>query len=110
MIPAPHTVGRRVPLVGAVDRYGNPIIEHGPAVDVPVHSISGPTVDGQTVDRDQDRDERLVMAPAGTDITTEDLVVIDGKDYEVDKVTDWTRGPWANPVAGVEIQVSRQEG
>lgn len=108
--PSRHVVGHRKAAVVGADRYGNPVIEYGPAVDVAVRAIYGPTIDGQVVDRDQDRDERSILADAGTVFSTPDLVVIDGKDFEVDKVTDWTHGPWVNPVAGVEIQVSRQEG
>ena len=40
-----------------------------------------------------------------------DLVVVDGKDYPVDgQPDDWTRGPWANPVAGITVYLRRVEG
>lgn len=40
-----------------------------------------------------------------------DVVIIDGKEYQVDgEPDDWTQGPWANPAAGVTVWVKRQEG
>lgn len=43
--------------------------------------------------------------------TYRDVVVVDGKDYPVDgNPDDWTRGPWANPAAGVTVYLKRVEG
>jgi hypothetical protein len=40
-----------------------------------------------------------------------DVVIVDGKEYPVDgHPDDWTRGPWANPVAGVTVYLKRVEG
>lgn len=109
-LPTPHVVGHRVATAGAPDRYGNATNIHADAVSVAVHSISGPTVDGQTVARDKDRDERVIMCPAPCNVAIDDVVVIDGLEFEVDKVHDWTKGPWFNPIAGVEINASREVG
>jgi hypothetical protein len=40
-----------------------------------------------------------------------DIVIVDGVEYNVDgEPDDWSRGPWANPVAGVTVYLRRTEG
>jgi hypothetical protein len=54
----------------------------------------------------------VIQADKTTDMPGyRDVVVVDGKDYPVDgQPDDWTRGPWANPVAGVTVYLKRVEG
>lgn len=111
MIPTPYSIGRRRRTDdGALDSHGNPVAHYGPTVTLPVHSISGPDKDTTAPARDGRSVELVVMAPAGTDFTTTDLAVIDGGEFDVAEVIDWTKGPWPNPVAGIEIHLTRSEG
>jgi hypothetical protein len=53
-----------------------------------------------------------VYSPASADLPgARDLVTLDGADYAVNGTPkDWTRGPWANPSAGVVVELRRVEG
>lgn len=109
MIPTPWTVGVRRSFV-TKDVYGNEVAEYGAAEAVAVHSISGPAKESTVTDRDQDRIEHVILAPAGTSVELNDRIVVDGEEFWIDKILDWGKGPWVNPIAGVEIHTVRQAG
>ena len=45
------------------------------------------------------------------ELDSADLVIVDGIEYHADGDSrDWTRGPWVNPIAGVQLELSRKRG
>lgn len=109
MIPTPYTVGRRRRSSDGYDAHGNPVFVYSDPEPQPMHSVSGPGADGP-VGRDGELIDLVAFGPAGTDFTTKDVGVWEGDEFDVEKVVDWTKGPWRNPVAGVEIHLRRMEG
>lgn len=110
-LPTPHTVGVRAFQAGATDAHGNPVQSWATPVSVAVHALSPGSDEPATTSRDLSIIEWTVYAPAGTTVGPRDLVVVDGRGYEIEgEVKDYTRGPWVNPVAGVVFELRRAEG
>lgn len=112
VVPTPWLVGVRRWSTAGVDRQGNPVSTWAAAVPVPVHGVAPRT---QQEPDDPNRwavvEGLTVYAPAGTTVGAHDRVVWAGVEYEVDgDVADWSRGPWANPAAGVVFDLTRVEG
>lgn len=72
-----------------------------------VHAISdGPSKELVDAGGNTDEIAKTVYAPSHAQVGYEDRVVIDGIKYEVaGSPKDWTRGPWLNPIAGIEISL-----
>ena len=113
VVPSPHTLGVRRFTAGAVDEFGNATDAWADPVPWRVRSVAPATSDEPGGEH---RDLSVVIYTVHADKTADvpgvrDLVVIDGKEYPVDgEPDDWTRGPWANPVAGVAVWVRRADG
>lgn len=112
--PTPHIVWVRRWAADGEDPLGNPIVGHGDPEPLAVHGIGpGPSRESVAAGRTPSEIAWSITAPAGTEVSSRDLVLLelDGPEYEVDgELRDWTRGPWANPVAGVVIELKRNEG
>ena len=113
MIPSPHTLQVRKWSAGAEDVMGN--ASEGLADPVPWRVRSVDPVSNREPGAEH-RDLATIAYTIHADKTDlvpsyRDVVVINGKEYPVDgEPDDWTRGPWANPVAGVTVWVKRAEG
>lgn len=114
MIPTPWMVGHRVWSQSGRDAHGNAVDSWADPVDVPVHAVAPLVREGREPDsgnRSLVVDGLQVFAPAGVRFGPHDRVVWRGGTFEVDGETaDYTAGPWANPVAGVVINLKRSEG
>lgn len=115
MIPTPRTVFVRRWVEGVErDPLNNPISGHGAPEPVAVHSIApGASTESVAAGRSPDEVSWTIHAPAGVEVDSKDLVLLvaGGDEYEVvGDSLDWTQGPWHNPVAGVVIELKRQEG
>lgn len=112
--PTPHTIYVRRWTAAGEDPLGNPISGHGDPEPLRVHGIGpGPSRESLLAGRSTSEVAWNITAPAGTSVNSRDLVLLDldGPEYEVDgEAMDWTRGPWRNPVAGVVIELKRNEG
>lgn len=112
-VPSPYVLSVKPFAAGATDDYGNPVEGYGAPYDWPVRSIAPGAMDepGQTL-----RDLSVVVYTIHADDSTlipglRDLVTVDGVDYPVNGTPkDWTRGPWANPAAGVVVELRRVDG
>ena len=112
-LPTPHLVHvRRWAISMTTDPHGNPIGAHGEPEELWVHSIApGPTVEDVQAGRSTVASDLTVLAPAGTTLGADDLVIVDGIEYHADGDSrDWTKGPWPMPIAGVELELSRKRG
>ena len=112
-LPTPHLIHVRRWSVGVTqDPHGNPVGAHGEPEELWVHSIApGPTVEDVQAGRSTVASDLTVLAPAGTSLDARDLVIVGGAEYHADGGSrDWTRGPWVNPVAGVQLELVRKDG
>lgn len=113
MIPTPYSLTVRPFLAGVTDDYGNPVNAWGSSRSWQVHAVAPGAMEepGQT-NRDLSVVAFTVYAPASDALPgVRDLVTVDGVDYAVNGTPkDWTRGPWANPAAGVVVELRRVEG
>ena len=124
MIPTPWTVGHRAWSQSGRDAHGNPLQQLAAPVVLRVHAVH-PRMRQEPGDpnRWQVVEGLTVLAPAGVTVGEHDLVVwpyvvddagtvlLAGDEYEVDgPVSDWTRGPWPHPTAGVSFDLTRVEG
>lgn len=112
-VPSPYTVTVKPFLAGAEDEYGNATEAYDTPYEWRVRSIAPGSMEepGRT-NRDLSVIELTIHADASDDVPgVRDLVTIDDVDYAVDGTPDdWTRGPWANPAAGVAVELRRVEG
>lgn len=112
-VPSPYILGVRRFVAGVTDEFGNATDAWSAPLDWPVRSVAPASSDEPGGDH---RDLSVVIYMVHADKTDDlpgvrDRVVIDGKEYPVDgEPDDWTRGPWANPAAGVVVWVKRAEG
>lgn len=103
---------RRLQL-GAEDAHGNQAEAHG---DPEPWTVRGYAPGANVENGDPHRDLSVILwtvyADVSADIPAErDLVVLGGVEYAVEgRPADWTKGPWANPVAGVVVELKRAEG
>lgn len=107
---AVYTVGLRRWQPGARDERGNAQPGYAPTTDLPVYAIYPSTSTEPTTGRQDVVTGMTLLAPTGTLIGPQDLVVIDGETWQVEgDVADWSRGPfgWA---PGVSINLTRAEG
>jgi hypothetical protein len=113
MIPSPYKLQVKPYIAGAKDDFNNPIDSWGPGRDWWVRSVDPVSNrEPQQPNRDMATIAYVIQADK-TDAMPgyRDLVTVDGVDYPVDgQPDDWTRGPWANPVAGVTVYLKRVEG
>lgn len=112
-VPSPYTVQVRRFVAGGDDGYGNATDSWGSASDWRVRSIAPGSMEepGRT-NRDLSVVEFTIHADASADVPgVRDLVVVDGVEYAVNgEPDDWTRGPWANPAAGVAVELRKVNG
>ena len=117
MIPTPFSVtilhrGSETP--GSANGYGEPDYEWAPEV-VPVHGMApGPAVNIVDPTREAEEVAWTIYAPAGTTLpqgrTDKVIIPVLGEFPVVGTPQDWSKGPWANPAAGVVIEVGKVEG
>jgi hypothetical protein len=95
-----------------VDDYGNPVDTFGPPVVWDVWWLAPGTMREIFDARDASEIIWTVGAAADSDAPTEfDRVVVDGSEFAVNgRPADWTRGPVANPTAGLTVELRRVEG
>lgn len=113
-IPTPWTVLVRRFQSGATDPLGNPAKSWGNPEPLLVHGIQ-PGAMAEPGEPGRDADEVLwsVLAPAGSSVESRDKVILPGMPDEFDVIghpKDYTRGPWANPVAGIVVELGHVEG
>lgn len=112
MIPTPYTLRVRRRASGEEDDFGNAgptWVEH----DWQVRQIDpGASVEPFEPNRDLSRILFTIHSSKSGDVPGErDQVRVDGEWFLVDgRPSDYTRGPWFNPVAGVVVMLSRVEG
>ena len=112
MIPTPFTLRVRSTTTGAPDEFGNPTTTTTER-DWPVHGIApGAMSDPAQPNRDASLIAYTVLAPKSTDAPTEaDEVLVDGEWLAVNgRPSDWTRGPWPFPGAGLTVELSATNG
>ena len=98
---------------GEKDAHGNPRVTYADSTPWPVHGLApGANVEGEQPNRDLSVVEWTVYAPASDEAPGElDLVVVDGEEFEVEgRPSDWTRGPWGHPTAGLVVLLRRPTG
>ena len=111
-IPTPFTLRVRSTVAGEPDEFGNPTVttaEH----DWQVHGIApGAMSDPTQANRDVSLIAYTVLAPRSADTPTEsDEVMVDGEWFAVNgRPSDWGRGPWGFPSAGVTVELSVANG
>lgn len=113
MLPTPYMVGVSRIARSGEDAHGNPVKSWADPVVWPVSAIAPGDMDEQVAGQDRSDIRVTLFAPAGhpNEPHEHDRVVIDGLEYDVDgAVKDWTRGPWSNPFAGVQVVCVRVEG
>lgn len=115
MIPTPHAIWVRRWTAGVErDPLNNPIDGYGDPEPVAVHSIApGASKEAVAAGRNPDEVSFTLHAPAGITVGARDRVLFElgGVEYDVfGDSADWAHGPWPNPVAGVVIELRRQEG
>lgn len=107
------TLGVRRLVESSEDSHGNVTSTFAAPVPWVVRGCApGANADGQEPHRDASIVLWTVYADSSDDIPTEyDLVVLDAVEYAVEgRPADWTKGPWANPVAGVVVELKRVGG
>lgn len=111
-LPTPYVIGIRRWSEGESTPHGYTRGKHGEPEQVLIHAVApGPSKESIEAGRDADEVEWTVYAPPGVHVSPRDLVVLDGTEFEVvGNTRDYTLGPWANPVAGVEIPLKRWRG
>lgn len=113
MIPTPYTLlVRRYWQSAERDAHGNPLSGHGEPEAMRVHGIApGASAESVAAGRRADEVVWTIYAPAGATLDARDLVLIGDDEYHLDGDSlDWTRGPWANPAAGVVFELKRKGG
>lgn len=111
-LPITATLGLRRYSV-TVDRYGDEVEGWADPVDWPVHGIAPGAMDEPwSPERDLSHIEWTVYAPIDGPVPHErDRVVVDGVEFNIDgRPSDWTRGPWDHPTAGLVVLLTRKEG
>lgn len=105
------TVRRRT--TGAKDSHGNAAVTYAAGTDWTVRGMA-PGAFSEDGSQNRDRLEVVwtVYADKSDDMPSAlDRVEALGETYEVSgEPQDWTLGPWANPVAGVVVELKRMEG
>lgn len=110
-LPTPFRLPHRRLVKGLPDAHNNPQtsfeLSRQPLV---AHGIQGPLEELSDVLRDDATvHDKVVLAPK-QDISVGDQLQDEGEWYDVVGVTDWTRGPWAHPIAGLEIKIKKVDG
>lgn len=112
-VPSPHRISVRRFVAGAKDEFNNSVPEWGDPEPWDVRSIDPVSSREPGL---QFRDMNTIVHVIQADKTPQvpgyrDRVVVDGDEFDVDGTPDdWTRGPWANPAAGVTVYLKRVEG
>jgi len=111
VIPAPYTLQVVLRVVGAVDALGNPAESWADPVPWLVHAYrQGASPESVLQGREPSGVAMTVHAPTAP-FTGHDRIIVGAETFAViGDPTDWTKGPWDNPVAGFEVQLKRQEG
>lgn len=111
-IPTPYSLLVVQRSTGAsLDALGNAVTGWSVPVAWPVHAWhQGPSPEAVRQGREVSSVAVTVYAPTAP-LVQEDRVTIGADTFEViGPPADWTNGPWANPVAGFEVQLKRMEG
>lgn len=104
---------RRFSPAGEPDAHGNTAATYGDPESWVVRGLAPGAMDEPgNANRDLSLIEWTVYADANDSAPGErDLVLVDGDEFTVEgRPSDWTRGPWANPAAGLVIELRRAEG
>ena len=104
VIPSRYALAVRRRIEGAKDGHGNSVQQWGDPIAWMVRQVDpGASVRPFEQGRDLSMVLFTVHSDAGPNVPTEfDLVVVDGVEYAVQgRPSDWTRGPFPNPAAGV---------
>ena len=112
-LPTPYLLSvRRWQAGGTPNPHGYSEPSYSEPEGLPVHAIApGPSEEAVASGRDTSSTAWTVYAPAGTSITSKDLVTFNGTEYQVDgDALDFTSPPWANPIAGVTFALTHKEG
>ena len=116
-VPAPTGAARYQLLVeryveGAPDRHGNITAGYSVAETVPIRAAAPGASEERVISGRNPEDVAWTLyALAGARVEARDRAIWQGDEYEVmGDSLDWTLGPWANPAAGVVIELRRQEG
>lgn len=95
------------------DAHGNTAAVFGEPQDWTVRGLAPGSMEepGRT-NRDLSVIEWTVYADRSNDAPTErDRVLVDNEEFSVEgRPSDWTRGPWATPGAGIVVELRRPEG
>ena len=110
-LPTPYVLQFVRRVVGAVDNMGNPAESWDTPTDWVVHGWRpGPSLESVQQGREPSNVALTVYAPTAP-FTGRDRVQVAGELFDVvGDPMDWTTGPFANPVAGFEVQLKRMEG
>lgn len=110
--PTPYTLGIRRFAADGEDAHGNPVETWGDSLDWPVHAIApGANTEPDNPNRDTSHILATIYAPEGIHPGPRDLVVLDGREYEVEgEAKQWTHGPWSTSVGGIVVELRRSEG
>lgn len=118
-IPTPVTVRVRDYTDNGEDAHGNTTSGYSAARDWRVHGVApGASEEPRKPNRDLSVVEWTIYAPAGDTPGEYAQVSLPWEDlagapqwYEVEgRPDDWTRGPWAMPIAGVVVQLRKAAG
>ena len=113
MIPTPQSITVHRYTLGSADAHGNAaeswVADAAPTL---VHAVApGASAEALQTGRDVSQVAWTVYAPQGTVLAARDRVVWQGETYHVNgNPPDYAHGPWANPAAGVVIELRRTEG
>ena len=111
-LPTPYALTVREPTAGARDEFGNPTTTWKERT-WRVHAIApGAMAEPEQENRDLSLVLYTVLGPAvGAPTSAHAQIRVDGEWLDIDgKPSDWTRGPWAHPTAGVSVMLRRAEG
>lgn len=113
LIPSPHRLQVKRYVASVKDEMGDTTTTYADPVEWWVRSVDPVSSrEPNQPNRDMANIAYVVQADKTSAVPTyRDIVVVDGTDYPVDgQPDDWTRGPWANPAAGVSVYLRRVEG
>lgn len=98
---------------GSPDRHNNPTVTYATATPWQVRALApGASSEPLQPNRDASLIVWTVYSDASDDVPHErDRVSVLGDEFEVvGRPSDWTKGPWPHPTAGVVTELQRWEG
>jgi hypothetical protein len=98
---------------GDLDRHNNPTVTWSDPTPWTVRALApGASSEPTEPNRDASLIVWTIYSDASADVPGEhDRVVVLGEEFEVvGRPSDWTKGPWHHPTAGVVTELQRWEG